>query len=83
MQLLLLPDRSLQIREFELLPKDVQQIDLLPLDPPGRANAVIAELSHLVGRVPTLHDTIEFRQLMRRVATKPCQLDEPAAGRHR
>ena len=38
----------------------MQQIEVLALDPPARADAEIAELGGLVGGVPALHDMVEL-----------------------
>jgi len=48
--------------------------------PPGRADAVIAEVGRLVGGIPTLHDAVKaLRPILLAVELEPLFLDHTAA----
>jgi hypothetical protein len=80
--LVLLAHRTLQLGIFHAPAQDIEQIEVLALDPPARAHAEIAELGRVVGGVPALHDAGEFvGPFVRRVAVEPCGLDHAAALR--
>jgi hypothetical protein len=76
----LVTHRTLQCRIFEALAQHVEQKEILAPDAPGRADAEVAELGHLVGGIPTLHDAVEaLWPLVRAVAPEPFGLDHAAA----
>jgi len=78
--LALLAHRALQLGIFHAPPQHVQQVKVLALDPPGGADAEIAELGGLVGGVPALHDAVELvGAFVRCVAPEPRRLDHAAA----
>src|SRR5271166_219195 len=78
--LALLAHRALQLGRFHAPAQDIEQIEVLALDPPGRADAEIAELARLVGGVPALHDAVELvGPLVWRVIPKPRGLGHAAA----
>ena len=64
--------------------RDVEQIEVRPLDAPSRADGIVGKLGGLVRRVPALDDLIEARwALLWAIAPKPGFLDHSAAGRRR
>jgi len=69
------PRSPLQLGVFHAAARDVEQIEVLAVDPPARADAEIADL----GGVSALHDALERQSLLRRVMREPARLDEPAA----
>ncbi len=56
---MLLPHGSLEIGIVHASSQDVEQIGILASDAPCGANAEVAELGRLVGRIPALHHPVE------------------------
>ena len=50
---------AFEVRVFEPLAQHAEQTKLLAFDPPGRADAQVAQLGRLVGGIPALHDAVE------------------------
>jgi len=58
----------------------LSKIKVFALDPPGRADTEVTELGRFIGRIPTLHDTIEtLRRVLLAVMLEPFRLYEAAA----
>ena len=79
-QALLLAYGALQRRILEPPAKHTDEKEVLVLDSPRCAHREIAELGHLVGGVPALHDAVEaLRQFVLAITFEPVGLDQPAA----
>src|SRR5580704_18282906 len=77
-------DRTLELWKFQTLSIDMQQIKLLPLEPPGGADTVVAQLRVLVCRIPALKYDFEFRRLFSgSIELKPLGFYHAAARRRR
>ena len=71
---------ALQLWVFHAPAHQVDEIEVIAGNAPGRADAEIAELGRLVGGVPALHDAVEMlRHSTRRVVLEPGRLDQAAA----
>jgi hypothetical protein len=71
---------ALQLRVFHAPAQQVDQIEVIAGNAPGRADAEIAELGRLVGGVPALHDALELlRQRARLAVPEPGRFDQAAA----
>jgi len=75
-------DRRFDLMELEALTKDVDQVELLSDDRPGRANGECGGLGIDDGGIPALHDRLaSLRGLL--VALKMLQLEQGATWRRR
>ena len=77
-QLLLLPHRALEVGIIHAAAQDMEEVGVPADDAPGRADAEVAELGCLVGRVPALNHLVEpARQVAKAVGSEPFQKRRP------